>query len=280
MRRKKTVLKRGLFYLFMVILLLGLMLPVLWAVLLSFKTNNEIVNAPLSLPRVIRFDNYLRAFETIDFGGMYFNTVILVIIATFFSVVFTFMSSFAIARMEFSRQSTSDRLYLYLLIGIAIPIYVLLFPIYRIDSRLGILGTRAGLIFPYIAVNISFNVLLFTGFLREFPDELEEAAIIDGCRLFNLCTRVVIPIMKPTFMTIVIFNAVYIYNEYPFASTFIQDSSLNTVSLMTSMFKGQYSMDYSGIIAASLMIMLPELIFYVFAQKYIIGGMTAGAVKG
>jgi len=75
-------------------------------------------------------------------------------------------------------------------------------------------------------------------------------------------------------------NEVYIYNEFPFASTFIQNDKLNTVSLMTSMFKGQYSMDYSGIIAASLMIMLPELVFYVFLQKYIIGGMTAGAVKG
>lgn len=76
------------------------------------------------------------------------------------------------------------------------------------------------------------------------------------------------------------FNAVYIYNEFPFASTFIQNNALNTVSLMTSMFKGQYTMDYSGIIAASLMIMLPELVFYVILQKYIISGMTAGAVKG
>ena len=133
---------------------------------------------------------------------------------------------------------------------------------------------------PYVAVNISFNTLLFTGFLREIPGELEEAALIDGCNLFKICTRVVIPVMKPTFVTIVIFNAVYIYNEFPFASTFIQDSRLNTVSLMTSMFKGQYSMDYSAIIAASLLIMLPELIFYIFLQKYIISGMTSGAVKG
>ena len=136
------------------------------------------------------------------------------------------------------------------------------------------------LILPYVAVNISFNTLLFTGFLRDIPGELEEAAIIDGCNLFNLCTKVVIPVMKPTFVTIIIFNAVYIYNEFPFASTFIQNNVLNTVSLMTSMFKGQYSMDYSGIIAASLMIILPELVFYVILQKYIISGMTAGAVKG
>lgn len=280
MRGRELSLKKIIFYCFVILLIVLMLIPILWALLLSFKTNNEIVNAPLSLPEVWSFDNYQRAIETIDFGRMYFNTVFLVIAATFFSVALTFMSSFAIARMTFRRQRTADRLYLFLLIGIAIPIYVLLFPIYRIDSLLGILNSRLGLILPYIAVNISFNTLLFTGFLRSIPDELEEAAIIDGCNLFGLCTRVVIPVMKPTFVTIVIFNAVYIYNEFPFASTFIQDTSLNTVSLMTSMFKGQYSMDYGGIIAASLMIMLPELIFYVFLQKYIIGGMTAGAVKG
>lgn len=273
-------MKKKLFYIFVFALLILMMIPILWAVLLSFKTNNEIVNAPLSLPAEWNFDNYERAMETIDFGRMYFNTILLVVFAVFFSIALTFMSSFAIARFQYKKEETADRLYLYLLIGIAIPIYVLLFPIYRIDSMLGILGTRAGLILPYIAVNISFNTLLFVGFLRGIPNELEEAAIIDGCGLFQLCTRVVIPVMKPTFVTILIFNAVYIYNEFPFASTFIQSDKLNTVSLMTSMFKGQYSMDYSGIIAASLMIMLPELIFYVVSQKYIIGGMTAGAVKG
>ena len=261
-------------------ILAALLLPILWSILLSFKTNNEIVNTPLALPDTWNFGNYQRAVDTIDFGMMYFNTVFIVLIATFFSVVITFMSSFAIARMTFKRKNTADYIYFYLLMGISIPVYVLLFPIYRIDSLLGILDTRVGLILPYIAVNISFNTLLFVGFLRGIPEELEEAAIIDGCRLWDLCTKVVIPVMKPTFITIVIFNAVYIYNEFPFASTFIQNDRLNTVSLMTSMFKGQYSMDYSGIIAASLMIMLPELIFYMFLQKYIIGGMTAGAVKG
>lgn len=277
---KKISPKKIAFYLLTGVILLVLSVPVLWAAVLSFKTNSEIVNLPLSLPATLNFDNYRRAVETIDFGKMYFNTIILVVIATFFSITFTFMSSFAIARLVFKGRNTSDLLYLFLLIGIAIPIYVLLFPIYRIDSMLGILGTRAGLILPYIAVNISFNTLLFVGFLRDLPGELEEAAIIDGCNIYRLCTKVVIPVMKPIFITVVIFNAIYIYNEFPFASTFIQSDTLNTVSLMTSMFKGQYSMDYSGIIAASLMIMLPELVFYIFLQKYIIGGMTEGAVKG
>ena len=251
MRNKRISIEKVIFYICLLGLIILLIMPILWAMLLSLKTNNEIVNSPLSLPQTISFENYQRAIDTIDF-----------------------------ARMVFRNHKTSETLYLFLLIGIGIPIYVLLFPVYRIDSLMGILGTRLGLILPYVAVNISFNTLLFTGFLRDIPGELEEAAIIDGCNLFKLCTKVVIPVMKPTFVTIIIFNAVYIYNEFPFASTFIQNNALNTVSLMTSMFKGQYTMDYSGIIAASLMIMLPELVFYVILQKYIISGMTAGAVKG
>lgn len=280
MTGKRKSIKQIAFYVVVAALVFILLIPIIWAILLSFKTNNEIVNTPLSFPTSWNFENYVRALETIDFGSMYFNTLILVLVSTFFSIVITFMSSFAIARLTFRKKQTAEYIYLFFLAGIAIPIYVLIFPIYRIDSAMGILGTRLGLIIPYVAVNISFNTLLFTGFLREIPGELEEAALIDGCNLFKICTRVVIPVMKPTFVTIVIFNAVYIYNEFPFASTFIQDSRLNTVSLMTSMFKGQYSMDYSAIIAASLLIMLPELIFYIFLQKYIISGMTSGAVKG
>ena len=201
MRNKRISIKKVIFYICLLGLIILLVMPILWAMLLSLKTNNEIVNSPLSLPQTISFENYQRAIDTIDFSKMYFNTILLVVISTFFSILFTFMSSFAIARMVFRNHKASETLYLFLLIGIGIPIYVLLFPVYRIDSLMGILGTRLGLILPYVAVNISFNTLLFTGFLRDIPGELEEAAIIDGCNLFKLCTKVVIPVMKPTFVT-------------------------------------------------------------------------------
>ncbi len=276
----KINLKRILFYILVAVIAFLSLIPFLWAIVLSFKTNNEIVNIPMALPKVWSFHNYERVFQVLDLGKMYGNTLFLAVVSTFLSVVFTFMSSFAIARMVYKNNNTSDTLYMFLLLGLAVPVYILLFPIYRIDSKLGILGTYLGLILPYVAVNISFNTLLFVGFLRDFPTEMEEAAVIDGCNLFQLITKVVMPIVKPTFITVIIFNMIYIFNEYPFAATFITDTDKNTLSLMASMFKGQYSMDYSGIIAASIMIIIPELIFYTFFQKYIISGMTEGAVKG
>ncbi|MFP3153937.1 carbohydrate ABC transporter permease [Lachnospiraceae bacterium ZAX-1] len=278
--RAKRKEKKIIFYLIVTVIAVIAMIPFLWSILLSFKSNSEIVNNPFSLPGIFSFENYRRALQTLNLPKMYGNTLLLVTISTFFSVILTFMSSFSIARMNFKNEKLPDLLYLFLLLGLAVPIYILLFPIYRIDSKIGIMGTYLGLILPYIAVNISFNTLLFVGFLRGFPTELEEAAIIDGCNIFELCIRVVMPVVKPTFITVVIFNAIYIFNEYPFASTFITNTDMNTISLMANMFKGQYSMDYSGIIAASIMIIIPELIFYAIFQKYIISGMTEGAVKG
>ncbi len=278
--KMKQKIGRTFFYIVVITVTFLALVPFLWSILLSFKTNSEIVNSPMSFPSVLSLDNYKRALETLNLSKMYVNTLILVITSTFFSVVFTFMSSYAITRMTYRRKRFPNALYLFLLLGLAVPVYILLFPIYRIDSKLGILGSYTGLILPYIAVNISFNTLLFVGFLRNFPAELEEAAIIDGCNLFQVCTKIVMPVMKPTFITVILFNAIYIFNEYPFASTFITDTSRSTLSMMANMFKGQYSMDYAGIIAASIMIIIPELIFYSFFQRYIISGMTEGAIKG
>jgi len=249
-------------------------------ILLSFKTNNEIINSPLSIPELLNPENYKKALNTLDLLQMYGNTLFLVVIAVFFSTAFTFMSSFAIAKMSFKNNAIPNGIYLFLLLGLAVPVYILLFPIYRINLKSGILGSYLGLILPYIAVNISFNTLLFVGFLKDFPSELIEAPIMDGINLIQLCTRVVIPVMKPTFVTVILFNAIYIFNEFPFASTFLNDTNKYTLSLMASMFKGQYSMDYGAIIAASIMIIIPELVFYAFFQKYIISGMTEGAIKG
>ena len=141
MRNKRISIKKVIFYICLLGLIILLVMPILWAMLLSLKTNNEIVNSPLSLPQTISFENYQRAIDTIDFSRMYFNTILLVVISTFFSILFTFMSSFAIARMVFRNHKASETLYLFLLVGIGIPIYVLLFPVYPIDSLMGIFGT-------------------------------------------------------------------------------------------------------------------------------------------
>lgn len=256
------------------------MIPFLWMIVLSFQDNNTILTNPFSLPDSLSLDNYRRAFETLDMGLLYKNTFIIAIISVFLEIIITFMSSFAISRMVFKLEKLRNGLYYFLILGLAIPPFILLYPVYRLTISLGIENTYLSLILPYIATSISFNTLLFTGYLREFPSEIEEAAIIDGCSLFKLCTKIVFPVIRPVVTTIFIFNILYIWNEFPFAVTLISDDSLMTISLSISEFKGRYSIDYGGIVAASSLFIIPQLIFFGIFQKYIIKGMTAGAVKG
>lgn len=136
------------------------------------------------------------------------------------------------------------------------------------------------LIFPYVATSISFNTLLLVGYLKALPSEIDEAAVIDGCTIWDLMVRVILPMAKPVIATVVIFNALYIWNEFPFASVMLRDVTDYTLSMGASFFKGNYTVDYGGIVASSIMIIIPELIFYGLFQKNIVEGMTAGAVKG
>jgi len=255
------------------------LLPLFWIAVLSFKPNSRILSDPLGAA-AFTLDNYLNVFASVPLLSMYGNTLVLALVSVTVGTVISFMSSFALSRMVFRRRRLQSGLRLYLLGGLAIPIYILLFPVYRVDIALGVFGTYAALILPYIAVTIPFNTLLLTGFLRDFPGELEEAAIIDGAGLWRLCWSVVVPLMRPVFATILIFNVIYVFNEYPFASILINNPAMTTVSLAVSQFQGQYSTDYGAMMAASTIILIPQLVIYALFQKQVIAGMTIGAVKG
>lgn len=265
-------------YLGMVIVTLLVVFPFAWMIMLSFKDNTEIMLTPLSLPTSLNFDNYSHAFNTLNYGQLYGNTFLICTISIIFELVITFLSSFVLARMEFNRHIRS-LVYGYLILGLSISPFILLFPIYRISVLMHITG-KARLIFPYVATSISFNTLLLVGYLKSLPKEIDEAAIIDGCNLKQLIAKVILPLTKPVIATVVIFNVLYMWNEYPFASVMLRDAADYTLSMGASFFKGKYSVDYGGIIASGILIIIPELIFYGIFQKNIVDGMTAGAVKG
>lgn len=252
--------------------------PFLWMVLLSFKSNSEIMTNPLSLPSSLNFDNYKNAFRVLNYGRLYGNTFLICIISIIFELTITFLSSFVISRLEFNKKA-KEAVYSYLLLGLSISPFILLFPVYKINVFLHLTG-KWGLILPYVATSISFNTLLLVGYLKSLPPEIDEAAIVDGCNIWDLMLRVILPMTKPVIATVVIFNVLYIWNEYPFASVMLRDAADYTLSMGASFFKGTYTVDYGGIIASSIIIIIPELIFYGLFQKNIVEGMTAGAVKG
>jgi raffinose/stachyose/melibiose transport system permease protein len=256
-----------------------IVLPILWIALLSLEPSRTILSDPFSL-RSLTLDNYRDAIASLPLVQMYKNTIIVAVASVTIGAVVSFMASFALTRMVFRRRAAQSSVRFYFLAGLAVPVYVLLFPIYRIDLALGIFGTYAALILPYTAVSIPFNTLLLTGFLREFPAELEEAAIMDGAGLFRICWSVVLPTMRPVIATILIFNVVYVFNEFPFVSILINNPNLATVSLAVSRFQGQYTVNYGGMMAAATLVLLPQLAIYALFQRHVIAGLTAGAVKG
>ncbi|CUO46354.1 carbohydrate ABC transporter permease [Eubacterium sp. am_0171] len=254
--------------------------PFLWLFVLSFKTDTEILNSPFSLPESISFSNYERALHTLPLIKMFGNTLFVAVFALAISLVCTFMLSYAITRLQFKSKRLQNGLYLLFVAGLTIPPYIVIFPTYRMIVSMGLLGNRASLILPLAATTMALGVLLMVGFLRDFPKEIEEAAIIDGCNIYQMCTRVVLPVIKPVLATVIIFNVLYFWNEYPISSVLVNDPKMMTISLGASMFRGRYSMDYSGMIAATVIIIIPQLLFYLLFQKHIVEGMTAGAVKG
>ena len=254
--------------------------PFLWLFVLSFKTDTEILNSPFSLPESIDFSNYERALDTLPLVKMFGNTLFVAVFALLISLVCTFMLSYAITRLEFKSKRLQNGLYLLFVAGLTIPPYIVIFPTYRMIVSMGLLGNRVSLILPLAATTMALGVLLMVGFLRDFPKEIEEAAIIDGCNIYQMCTKVVLPVIKPVLATVIIFNVLYFWNEYPISSVLVNDPQMMTISLGASMFRGRYSMDYSGMIAANVIIIIPQLLFYLLFQKNIVEGMTAGAVKG
>lgn len=262
-------------YLFVIIV----MIPLLWLVVISFKTNNEILTEPLKLPSTWSLKNYRDALQQLSIGKLFSNTAFISIIAVAIQLVITISSAFAISRLEYKRKKFQNFIYCFFLIGLSISPFVLLFPIYRINHFLGISG-KWSLILPYVTMGISYNTLILTGFMKGIPHEIDEAALIDGVNLFQLITRIIVPVIKPAIATIVIFNLLYFWNEYPFSSIMLKEASDYTLARGIAFFKGTYNVNYAGIAAYSLMIIIPELIVYALFQKSIVEGMTAGAVKG
>ena len=268
-----------LLYVLMALITLVVVLPFAWMLLMSFKSNGEILSSPLSRPRTISWDNYSNALKTLDYPRLYANTFVVCALSIVIELSITFLSSFVLARFTFRHPGFVRLLYMFLIAGLAVSPFILLFPVYKINLFFG-LKEQWALVMPYVASSISFNTLLFVNYLRALPSEIDEAAIIDGCSIWDLLFRIVIPMAKPVIATVVIFNVLYIWNEYPFASVMLREQSDYTLAMGASFFKGTYTVDYGGIVASSVMIIIPQLIFYGIFQKKIVGGMVAGAVKG
>ena len=244
----------------------------------SFKTKKEIYTGnPLSLPEAFKFDNYIAAFKKLDLTTTMFNTLLYTIISVAILTLVCGSAAWAIAR---NRKRFYKFAYFFFIIGLLIPAQALFLPIYTVGFHTGLVNTRFGVIFMFVATNISFGIFLMTSFMSTIPIELEEAAKIDGCSVIGTYFRIVLPLSKPAIATLVVMQAFQIWNDYLMSSLFVSTNELKTVTVAIQALFSQQTSDYTTAFAAIAISVIPVCILFIALQKYFVKGMTVGAVKG
>ncbi len=267
------------------VLIIAIMVfPFLWGVVLSFKDNAGIFTAPASLPKTWDLSKYVDTFSQSHILTLFKNSLIVSVITTLGALLINFLSSFAIARLDARHRRMVNFFYYLFLMATAVPIFVLLFPIYQISMALKPVGMGVDSIFtlpwPYIAGSIPFGTLVFVGGMKSIPLEMEEAALMDGCSLVRMLFIIELPLVLPVFTTLTIFNFLGAWNEYTLASILLDTNTHVTIPLATAFVREEFSMDYGAVLRAVVMILIPQLVFFYIFQRRIIEGMTTTGLKG
>ena len=251
--------------------------PIIWLIISSFKTNLEFETQPFSLPAVWQFQNYAKALDMAGLPRLFLNSAIVSTCAMALNLVVSAMGAFAISREKFRFNETLLNV---ILAGVLVPIIALMVPYFKIVSGFGLYDTLLGLVITYAAMNIPVSLFLVHGFMGSIPVELEEAAVIDGCSFAQRFTKVVFPLTKPGLVTAGTLVFIYCWNEFTYAMLLTSSEASRTLQLGIRFFRSQFVIDYTSMLAAIVITMIPTIFVYIFLHDRIISGMTAGAVKG
>lgn len=273
-----TRLQKTLVGLLFGILFVTQIYPLIWLVIYSFKTTDEILGGRFfDLPKALQWVNYKEAFTSGNFFTYMLNSVIVTAVTLVVTVVLSGMVSYAITRFRFRYGSA---LLVVFLLGIMIPYQSTMLPLMVMFKKLGILDTHVSLILPYIAYSLPLAVFIFCGFMKSIPYDIEESAFVDGASVYRIFMQIILPIITPPMVTVVILTFISIWNEYMMAATFISSDNLKTLPFGVYSFFSQYSTNYGAVGAFLVLSALPVVILYFFMSQKITKGMVAGAVKG
>lgn len=266
----------------MIIALLIFIAPFILVIINVFKTKGDINSDPLALVGKHGFTiaNFPRAMDKMNFWTVFGNSTIITISATILTVLFSAMAAYVIVRNP--RWKAGAALFAMMVASMVIPFQVLMVPLVSLyGGILDVLNSRITLILMHVGFSVSLATFMFHGAIKtNVPVELEEAAGIDGCTTWRTFWTIVFPLLKPTIATITIIDAMAFWNDYLLPSLVLGRRQLYTIPIATRVFYGTYSTDIGLVMAALLLAMLPILILYLFLQRYIVAGVTSGAVKG
>lgn len=275
--KKQAKIVSTLIYVFLVLLAIIYIVPLLWVLITSLKNDSTLMLSPWAMPAKLEWSNYEFAWTKGHLGTAMLNSLIVCGSTLVISMVFGSMAAFAIAKL---RWKLSKLTMYYFLIGMMIPIHTILIPLFVQFSGWGMSNTLMGIIIPYITFSLPITIYIMVGFFEGIPNELFEAACIDGCSVYKMFGTVAIPLAKTGFMVTGLMSFVSNWNELLVAMVFISKEAKKTLPVSLTKFVGPYHTNYCQMFAAIMIAIIPTIIAYVAFANQIVEGLTAGAVKG
>ncbi len=272
-RRRKNIV----FAITMIMLIL-FMVPFYMLVVNSFKNTADFLKNPFSLPFNASLDNFVTAIDRMNFFKSLFNTAFITLTAVVVNMIISSMTGYLFARKKWKINKI---IFMAFLASMVAPFQVYMIPLVKIYA--GVFGfSNSLLMVAYIAVglNVPFAVFLYSGFVEGIPVELDEAALIDGCSFTRTFFRIIMPLLKPIIITVTVFVAMGVWNDFLMSSLFLTKAETKTLAISIKTFLTNHSAEYAPMMAGLLLSVLPVLVFYLIGQKYIIEGVIAGSVKG
>lgn len=272
-KQRMQNIEKVAFWIFLVIVLFTTLFPFIWMVLAAFKTNSQISDPTQLFRFKPYFGNFSTVFQRYDFMKPIFNSFVVAVVSTGLGLVLGLPASYAIAR-TYRKRTEAVILIVRFFPGIAF-----MLPWYIIFSRIGITDTHLALILSHLLINVPFIVWVMIPYFEGISPELDEAAKVDGCNTFTAFMRVILPLTGPGLITTSLLSIIFSWNNFLF-SLILAGGKAKTVPLALLSFVSYASVDWGAMMAAAVVITLPILVISLLAQKYIIAGLTAGAVKG
>lgn len=284
-KKKKGSLQTGLIYIILIVWALTTIYPILWVIINSFKDKKHIMSDAFSLPfgDLFTLGNYAEAFEKVDILSAYRNSIIISGAVAVLVILMAGMASFALVRYRFRLNKT---LYSLVIAAMMFPVFSTIIPVFRMEYGWGLAGSGnvwlslISVILPQTAGNLAFAMVVLTGYMKGLPIELEEAAFMEGCNAYQIFFKVIMPLTKPSFATVGIFSFLWSYNDLFTQQFFLRNKEEWAITRLLLEIFSREGTNYGLMAAVVTLVVVPLLIVYVCLQKYIIKGMTAGAVKG
>ncbi|WP_338045935.1 carbohydrate ABC transporter permease [Paenibacillus sacheonensis] len=252
--------------------------PLVYLIFYSLKTNDEIFNTnPFGIPTSFQWDNYVRAVHAFDVLLYMKNSAFVSVISVAGILLFSLTFAYASARMEWRLRKLAST---YMIVGLFVPGATTLIPLAILLKHLHLINTFGALIIPYIAGNLSFSILIFYGFFRTIPKEMEESAFIDGAGIYRTFARIILPLVIPAFTVVLILSFIGVWNEFTIANTFISSQKLKTLPIGLIFFSGTHFTDWGAMGASLVIASIPVIVIYVLFSEQIERALTVGsAVK-